>query len=274
MKRFISTSGKFALLYFFLILAVVALFTSIVEAKKKGITGLTSTQSSGCDCHSTNANSSVSITLQSQSGSFTFPPGSTNTFSINVSHPSIKVSGINIAVKTTMNGNTDAGTLVPIGGEGLQLKQGELTHTQPKVCTSSNANYSFQWTAPTTPGQYYLRVIALAGNGNGKKDANDLWNWLPPQLITVEQTTDINEESDILVPPNQFNPILYARLVAPETIAKVKLLNINGAVIKEFDHDNGEILVNFYQEPLPTGIYFLVIESLSRSRTHKFVYTR
>lgn len=272
---FLSSKSKNLLFVIFSSVIVSSiLFVTIGEAKKKGITGVTSPQSSGCDCHSQNPSNSVIISIQSETGSFSVRPGSTTRFTITVANPSIRVAGIDIAVKTTMNGNTNAGTLVPISGEGLQLQNGELTHSQPKNCQSGAGNYTFQWTAPSTPGQYYLRAIALAGNGNGKKDANDLWNWLTPQVITVEEVSEIDEDKDIILTPTQFNPFFYIKFAKPEEISTIRLFDLFGRLVKEINATEGELLLNLYEEQIPAGNYFLVVEGMNRIRTYNFIYIK
>ncbi len=168
-----------------------------VYARSNGYTGLTSSTSNGCYCHSTGANSNVSLSVSSQSGSFTVQTGSTLNLTITVSssNSNHSAAGIDIAVKTTTTGETNAGTLNPGSGSGLQLSSGELTHSSPKSLQSGSASFSFSWTAPSQPGNYYLRAIANCVNGNGNADANDQWNRLSIQTITVQEAPSITVNS-------------------------------------------------------------------------------
>lgn len=52
----------------------------MVDAKKKGFTGVTSPQSRGCNCHSPSPSSSVALSVRSETGSFIVQPGSTTRF--------------------------------------------------------------------------------------------------------------------------------------------------------------------------------------------------
>lgn len=147
-------------------------------ASTNGITGQTN---QGCDCHSQNSNTTVSSS--SQSGTFTVQPGSTNTFTITVSNSSYNYFGVDIAVKTTSNGSTNAGTLAPVSGSGLQALGGELTHTSPKN-GSGSTSFDFTWTAPNTAGTYYLKAAGNAVNNNNQ-DTGDQWAFMSVRSITV-----------------------------------------------------------------------------------------
>lgn len=154
-------------------------------AYRSGITGQTA---SGCTCHGTQ-NSNTTLTAISQSGSWTVQTGSTNTFTIRVANSGYSYAGINIAVKTTQNGGTNAGTLTPNTGSGLQSSNGELTHTSPKNY-SDYASFDFTWTAPSTPGTYYLRAAGNAVNNNNQ-NTGDQWNFMTTQEITVVAPTQV-----------------------------------------------------------------------------------
>lgn len=146
----------------------------------------TSATSSGCSCHGSSSSSVVSLSVISGSGSFTVAPSSVTSFTVTVSHPTLANAGINIAVKTdaTSSPGTAVGTMA--GGTGLKSSgsPSELTHTSPMAMNGGSASFTFQWTAPSTPGTYYLRAIGLAGNGNNAS-SGDLWNWMTVQPITV-----------------------------------------------------------------------------------------
>lgn len=179
----------FTLLAFAFIIAV----TIAVYARSNGYTGVTSSTSNGCNCHSTSANSNVSLSVSSETGSFTVQTGSTTNFTITVSstNSNHSAAGIDIAVKTTTTGETNAGTLSAGSGSGLQVSSGELTHSSPKSLQGGSTTFTFSWTAPSQPGSYYLRAIANCVNGNGNADANDQWNRLSIQTITVQEAPSI-----------------------------------------------------------------------------------
>ncbi len=180
-KRFWKTK-------YLIILSVLAVWFSIgLYAHRAGMTGKTSTTSGGCSCHSSGANSSVTVTNSSGSGSYVFDPNSTNSFSVIVANASQPACGVNIAVKTSQTGETNAGSLTP--GTGLQNIGGELTHTDALMLSGGQVTVNFTWTTPPTPGIYYLRAIGNAVNNNYSNDSGDIWNWMTLQQVTVAGIT-------------------------------------------------------------------------------------
>ncbi len=172
-------------------------------AYRSGITGRTA---SGCTCHGTE-NSNTTLTAISQSGSWTVQTASNNTFTIRVANSGYSYAGVNIAVKSTQNGETNVGTLTPNTGSGLQSSNGELTHTSPKNY-SSYASFDFTWTAPSTPGTYYLRAAGNAVNNNNQ-NTGDQWNFMTTQEITVVAPTQVTLTSpnggETVCPGSTFN---------------------------------------------------------------------
>ena len=168
-------------------LALVFVMTLYLFANPSGKSGRTSTTSSGCgSCHGSSASTAVTVTCTSGSGSFTVQPNSTTTFTVTVSHLSLPIAGVGIAVKTDQTGATNAGTLSPGTGSGLSISSSELVQNSPKSMSGGSASFSFTWTAPATPGTYYLRAIGMAANNQNGNDAGDLWNWMSIQAITVQ----------------------------------------------------------------------------------------
>ncbi|MGA2298540.1 MAG: choice-of-anchor V domain-containing protein, partial [FCB group bacterium] len=173
-----STSNTFRVL---IILAFASLIIYKAYATSSGsIYGRTSTTSSGCgSCHGSNSNSETSVSIVSGSGSFVVAPNSVTTFTITVTNSNEVAAGIDIAVKTDQTGDTDIGTLAPVSGGGLHVDGSELTHISPRTLSGGTCTFQFKWTAPSTPGTYYMRAIANAVNLNGVADAGDHWNWMP-----------------------------------------------------------------------------------------------
>ncbi len=158
-------------------------------AHTSGITARNSTTTSGCgsgSCHGASSSSQVTVGITSGSGSFTVPINSTTTFTVTVSNGTKVNAGVNIAVKTsqTTSPGTNVGTI--IAGTNLKTTGSpvELTHSAPVLLSGGSASFSFNWTAPATPGTYYIRACGLAGNGDNGSN-NDLWNWMPVQTVTV-----------------------------------------------------------------------------------------
>jgi len=168
----------------FVVLSFIATVSYYLLASSGGITGYTN---NGCNCHGFSTSTSLSAT--SQSGSFTVQPGSTSTFTITVSNSSYNYFGIDLAVKTTSNGSTNAGTLSPASGSGLRASNGELTQSQSKYGVGS-ASFTFTWTAPNTTGTYYLKAAGNAVNNNGSS-SGDNYNLMAVQSIIVSAASNV-----------------------------------------------------------------------------------
>jgi len=182
-------SGKFITGMLILAFSIAATINAI--SYSSGITGYTSSTSQGCYCHYTGSNSNTSLSVNSSSGSFIVAPESETDFTVTVSNSqsSITEAGTNIAVKTTETGNTNAGTLSVASGSNLKIVSGEITQTQGHNLSGNEAGFGFTWTAPSTPGIYYLRAIGNAVNGNGGADSGDQWNRMQVQTLTVYGVT-------------------------------------------------------------------------------------
>lgn len=151
-----------------------------------GISGLTATNSAGCSCHYSSANSNTSLSVTSSTNSFKFKPGDQVNFTVSVSNSNRAEAGLNVAVKSSETGSTNSGSLSFESGSGLRSENSEITHSTPKAISSGKADFTFTWTAPTTPGTYYLRAIGNAVDNDNSADGDDQYNWLTPkQLIVV-----------------------------------------------------------------------------------------
>ncbi|MCX6154912.1 MAG: immunoglobulin domain-containing protein [Candidatus Kapabacteria bacterium] len=184
-----------SLILFFAIIGLAVLSQSAKSKQDGSKTGLTSSSSAGCaqSCHASGPNSETTLSIASDNGQFTTTTGSELTFTLTIACSGKSTAGCDIAVKTTQTGGTNAGTLAPITGEGLQLygNSGELTHSSPKAMSNGSVTFRFTWTAPSSPGTYYLRAVGNATNDNHQSDNNDLWNWLNVTSITVTQAPSI-----------------------------------------------------------------------------------
>lgn len=168
--------------FIFIYLILLILISNNILADKGGRATRTSTISQGCgSCHGNSASSSTQVTFVS--GNNIVEPGSTNNYVIRVTSSSNVVSGINIAVKTTITGEENIGTL--IAGNGTKELLGELVHSSPKTAQSGSADFDFSWKAPNVPGKYYMRAVGAACN-NDDKGSGDSWNWMPVKEVFVK----------------------------------------------------------------------------------------
>jgi len=191
-----------------LVLAVPALF-----ANPSGYVGRTLPSSQGCGgggCHASSASPTTSVSLVGVQA-VTMKPGETMQFTIEIAHESRTRAGVNISVKSSLTSQTNAGTL--IAGAGLFLSGGELTHSSPKTISGGKVTYTFSWKAPAEAGIYNMLATGNAVNGNGRQDANDIWNFMTPVQITVEAATSV-QESSIPVVTSLASPLPSSDLVS------------------------------------------------------------
>lgn len=143
--------------------------------------------------------------------------------------------GVNLSVKTALNGNTNAGTFTAVAGEGLRVTAGEMTHNSAKPLTSGETRFAFDWTAPNTDGTVFLHACANAVNGNGSPDANDIWNFLEPIEIVVSGTNSVSEERAssglTIVPQPAHGDVTVSVENVPNGEYTLNIFNGNGAIV-------------------------------------------
>ncbi|MBM2815289.1 MAG: C-terminal target protein [Ignavibacteria bacterium] len=179
-------------------LLVIASFTFVILSQisfstPSGIANRLTAPTLGCGigttCHHA-ANNSAAVLL-AMTGPTTVVTSSANSYTFTIRNASLPRSGCNIGVKTDQFGNTNIGTLAPQTGSGLKLLSNELVQSSPKVMTAGEAAYAFRWTAPSTPGVYYLRAIGMGCGDPASDDTTDVWDLISPIAITVTAPTVI-----------------------------------------------------------------------------------
>ena len=162
---------------------------------------------SGCHGGSKNTNTLVSVVGLPANTDLQAVAGQALDLTISVKNPTAVATGINVAVRTELNGATNAGTFMTAPTSGLRMQGGELVHSSPKNLVTGEATFSVKWNAPTEPGTYYLHVIANAVNRNGGPDLGDQWNWMEPVKIVVSNTSSVNERHDMVAQTLDLRPI-------------------------------------------------------------------
>ncbi|MCX7880779.1 MAG: immunoglobulin domain-containing protein [Ignavibacteria bacterium] len=232
-----------------------------ILAYRGGISGQTD---NGCTCHGSR-NTNTTLTPISQSNTWTVEAGSTNTFSVRVGNSGYSYAGVNIAVKTSQTGGSNAGTLSPVSGSGLQSSGGELVHSEPKNY-SNYASFDFTWTAPTTPGTYYLRAVGNAVNNNNQT-SGDQWNFMTVQEITVVSSPTITvvapNGGEVICPESSYNIRWNS-----SNVANVKILlssdggnNFNTTLVASTSASAGSWTWNVPSNLSPGNTYRIRIES-------------
>ena len=254
------------------IVALFLLLPVIAMADPNGKTGRTSTMSQGCgDCHGGNAGAAVSINLD---GPRTVQAGQMATFKIIVGHASQTSAGVSVAFRETPTGTSDGiGTLGTITGGGIRVRgtggAAEGTQSAPKLMSNKQAEFTFTWTAPSTPGKYYVQAVGNAVNGNGRNDAGDDWTFMQPIEITVESSTSVLEDvadlSSIFPNPCASTEILN---IGAEIngVSQVQLVNANGQIVLDEMMDITRGALPKPLAGLPRGVYFIVVRNEAITR--------
>jgi hypothetical protein len=161
------------------------LLLSLVNSLKSNENGINAQASAGCagsSCHAGSANPATTVSISSGSGFSVQALGSLN-ITVRVAHASLVAGGFDAFVSDASSGGNTKGTFSNVGS-GVKIKATtDVTHTLPKNFTGGGCDFTFTWTAPATPGTYYLQVTGNAVNLDGNV-IGDVWN-TNTQAITV-----------------------------------------------------------------------------------------
>jgi hypothetical protein len=257
--------------------AILVLSSAFAMADPGGKTGFTSKTSSGCGtCHGGNAGAAVTVTLE---GPRSIKPGEKVDFSIIVGHASARSAGVSITVRSSATAMAGAvGTLsIPASGSGLRVRAPgtgqEITQAAPKTISGGNVMFPFSWTAPTTPGTYYVQAVANAVNGDGGPSNADDWTFLEPVELKVEATSSVADVPVFAaIYPNPLAPSqtlhLDAEFIGPTSI---RIVNTQGVVVIDelMDLANGALPRPLAE--LPRGVYMITATNGVISRRGSFI---
>lgn len=172
MKNCINT----LLLFILTFLSIIFLNSATMFADKNGKTGASIT---GCTCH--DQGNATSISIQNVSGNTIYmKPSENRSFTAVVAHSSLPKAGVNISVKNSSG--TNVGTIN--SGTGTKKANSEITHNGPQAINGGQVNFGFSWIAPTTTGNYILRVAACAVDDDNTVNG-DAANTMTEMTVTV-----------------------------------------------------------------------------------------
>ncbi len=204
-----------------LMLVLLPLVVASSSAYPGGIVGRTLAPSCGA-CHGP-AGAATTVAMSSANGSFTTSPGGTIAITMTVAHTSKVAAGVNVAVHDI--GGANAGTLSVDNNSGLRVSLGEVTHSAPKLMSNGSATFTFAWTAPTTPGSYYLRGSGNAVDNTGGSD-NDQFNYLQNGPIYLNITGQVGT-------PSALQPT--SGTLSVPTTASLSWAAVSGAIAFEYE---------------------------------------
>lgn len=194
--------------------AVVSLLLPLATpafASSSGVFGYTAFGCGGGQCHGTSPTPATTLICREAEGgtSILIAPGSSRTFTVSLSNPTTGLThaGVNIAVKTTVSGSSNGGTLaVASGQQDLRRSTGtgEIAHERPRALVDGGADFQVTWTAPTTEGIFYLRAAGNAVNRDGQPSSADKWNVMVPVELIVSNEASVADGrlvSDVQLTP-------------------------------------------------------------------------
>jgi len=210
-----------------------------LEANSSGMIGRTARNGTGCgtsQCHAGAANSNTTVAFEGLADSLVVAPGTTNSFTVVVSHATAPASGVNIAAKTTENGGMNAGVLKVVSGGNLQLLGPELTHFTPVPFELGTVRFMFEWVAPAEPGVYFIRAIANAVNLDGARSEADEWNWAPVLRVRVSIADGVEADNDPLTalgiaPVPAHEEVAITTSATPGSVYTVNVLDLTGTLV-------------------------------------------
>ncbi len=151
-------------------------------AYQNGISGRTTSGCGGAGCHSgTSSNTTLSI-----SGNTTLTPGQQTTLTLTIQNSSRPRSGCDIDFVNS--GGTAISGLATISGQGMTGST-ELTHSTPKTMSGQQSTWQFNLTAPSTPGQYTVRVAGNATLSSSQGDYNTTTQSIIVKGLTLNAPT-------------------------------------------------------------------------------------
>lgn len=259
-----------------LLVLVFCCSTALVKADKSGKTGRTAFGGEGCgDCHGLTPSTETIVKLLGIDGSsVTMAPNEVRQFTVEIAHPTMAAAGVNIAVKTTTTGTTDAGTLGVFSQSGLKNKLSELAHTAPKPMVNGSATFTFSFKAPAQLGTYFMRITGNAVNLDDVESSDDRWNFMQPLSIIVVEPTSVQDAGagspNVWPQPLGDAPVVFLSGLQQD-VYEVAAIDAVGRMVplgSASSNENGILELPHDVAALPKGMYTVLL------RGHGISYLR
>lgn len=175
-----------SLVVFFLSVLYLSQFVYAYSSGWGGSTNKPGMTSPGCGCHS-GANPNPATHVSFSTDATQFEAGKSYTFRISVSHDSLLMAGVNVAVFDTL------ALLTP--GTGLKRSTKDLVHTAPKTLVNGTATWEFTYKAGTIAG--WDTLYAVGNAVNGISSGGDAWNFAEKFVIEVKPASRVAYRIDL-----------------------------------------------------------------------------
>ncbi len=169
------------------LLSRIVVFTLLIWSQhafayQNGITGRTTVGCGGSGCHAgTSSNTTLSV-----SGTSVLSPGQQTTLTLTIQNSSRPRSGCDIDFINSSGTNISG--LGTISGQGMSGSN-ELTHSTPKNMSGGQSTWQFHVTAPSTPGNYTVRIAGNATTSSSSGDFNTTTQSIVVKGLTLTAPT-------------------------------------------------------------------------------------
>lgn len=264
------------------------ILSSTLLASSGGQSRRTLFNGEGCgSCHGGSNSSATQLSVpQAVDNKIFVTPGQSIRLDVIVANAAQRNAGINIAVKSSLSSESNAGTLaLAQGNTSLRTDfSGELTHRSPLALSGGRATFTFEWTAPETEGSVFLRATGNAVNRDGGP-AGDQWNYLQPVEIVVGPTSSVEHAhsstyAHVFPLPSHDGVTVYAEADADEQFSVTVINAVGNAVFSGVYTASSESVQYTWPGttstgiPAPSGSYVVALISERRTILGKAIIQR
>jgi hypothetical protein len=242
----------------------------------------------GCgSCHGGSNSTATQLSVpQAIDNKIFVTPGQSIRLDVIVANASQRNAGVNIAVKSSLTSESNAGTLaLAQGNTALRTDfSGELTHRSPLAFSGGRATFTFEWTAPQAEGSVFLRATGNAVNRDGGP-AGDQWNYLQPVEIVVGPTSSVQQAYSSITAhvsplPSHDGVTAYSQAGADEQFAVSVIDAVGNVVFSDVYTPSTESVQYTWPgttssgTPVPSGSYVVALISERRTILGKAIIQR
>ncbi|MBL7999452.1 MAG: hypothetical protein JNL32_12550 [Candidatus Kapabacteria bacterium] len=243
--------------------AVLVICTLTAPALYANPNGQFFNKSGGCGCHNENITTATTTTVTPSRTNV--PPGGKIDFVLSVQNATRPKAGFGIVV------SNEAFT-APVGkfthGSDCHVISNQLVHNEGKVIsgTPREATWSFSWTAPATPGTYFVYAI---GNAVTNAVSGD-WRYITPLQINVGTSSAETDTGDeMLAYPNPVFSQLTVPVPESWSGGTLSIHSTEGSMLYREESIGNAVQWDTRTpdgEFVPSGVYYIVLERAQRRR--------
>ncbi len=198
-----------------------------------------------------------------------YSPGQTYNMTVTMSNGGSRF-GFSLSPQSTQGALL--GTLIASGaGTTLNGAGGKyLTHTSSGTSGSGSKSWTFQWTAPAAgTGTVTFYGAYNFANNNGGTSGDVIVTHA--QTFSENLATSLSEVSGsrLEIFPNPVEDHINIRMADVDEVIMVTLMGVDGRVVLQEKHVQGNIRIELTNRKVPSGVYMLAIEAGSKRVVRK-----